>query len=405
MTTRSNKITSESHSIAPSSSLAPSTSVAPPNLSAQQAQQAPTTDPPTVEPPLVDPHIHSSEKARNPIAKRGPTCGHGTKVLKKSAKSLTVTFDYKLNQAICDNAERFNNEIGFIVRQYCSFQYKEWRLVPPEVRAPLRARLLNTFDIDIEDEKVQKVIDGQMQRAWRGHKYKLHDHFKKVGGEIDPTKAKNECPRGEVSQQDWEYLCDRWSEPSFLELSKKNVDSSSKRKWDSRNGSKSTARHHISRGVDLNASIGHIETWRLRHWHKENGWETPELKNTYEKMIQLRQDNPPEKMSDKEILEQVLGRHSVRLFGWGRSPNISETTSTSSDPDRPSYSRLMELYLDLRGELDTMRQALIAKEIILPSTNTHASDHSSGPSMNPTPFRNNQDKPCQPSSEFMGENV
>ncbi|KAM6547717.1 hypothetical protein CsatB_019393 [Cannabis sativa] len=367
MTTRSNKITSESHSIAPSSSLAPSTSVAPPNL---------------------------SEKARNPIAKRGPTCGHGTKVLKKSAKSLTVTFDYKLNQAICDNDERFNNEIGFIVRHYCSFQYKEWRLVPPE----------NTFNIDIEDEKVQKVIDGQMQRAWRGHKYKLHDHFKKVGGEIDPTKAKNECPRGEVSQQDWEYLCDR-SEPSFLELSKKNADSRSKRKWDSRNGSKSTARHHISRGVYLDASIGHIETWRLRHWHKENGWETPELKDTYEKMIQLRQDNPPEKMSDKEILEQVLGRHFVRLFGRGRSPNISETTSTSSDPDRPSYSQLMELYLDLRGELDTMRQTLIAKEIMLPSTNTHASDHSSGPSMNTTPFRNNQDTPCQPSSEFMSENV
>ncbi|KAF4402814.1 hypothetical protein G4B88_010266 [Cannabis sativa] len=361
---------SESHSIAPSSSLAPSTSVAPPNLSAQQAQQAPTTDPPTVEPPLVDPHIDSSEKARNPIAKRGPTCGHGTKF------AITVVF-----------------------------QYKEWRLVPPEVRAPLRARLLNTFDIDIEDEKVQKVIDGQMQRAWRGHKYKLHDHFKKVGGEIDPTKAKNECPRGEVSQQDWEYLCDRWSEPSFLELSKKNADSRSKRKWDSRNGSKSTARHHISHGVDLDASIGHIETWRLRHWHKENGWETPELKDTYEKMIQLRQDNPPEKMSDKEILEQVLGRHFVRLFGQGRSPNISETTSTSSDPNRPSYSQLMELYLDLRGELDTMRQTLIAKEIMLPSTNTHASDHSSGPSMNTTPFKNNQDTPCQPSSEFMGENV
>ncbi|KAF4384793.1 hypothetical protein G4B88_000189 [Cannabis sativa] len=241
----------------------------------------------------------------------------------------------------------------------------------------------NTFDIDIEDEKIQKVIDGQMQRAWRGHKYKLHDHFKKVGGEIDPTKAKNECPRGEVSLQDWEYLCDRWSEPSFL----KNADSRSKRKWDSRNGSKSTARHHISRGVDLDASIGHIETWRLRHWHKENGWETLELKDTYEKN------------------DTVLGRHSVRLFGWGRSPNISETTSTSSDPDRPSYSRLMELYLDLRGQLDTMRQALIAKEIMLPSTNTHASDHSSGPSMNPTPFRNNQDTPCQPSSEFMGENV
>ncbi|PON31570.1 hypothetical protein TorRG33x02_357480, partial [Trema orientale] len=74
---------------------------------------------------------------------RGTTCGRGTQAMKKAAKGrLTVDFNFTLMQAICDNAERFNNEIGYIVRTHCSFQYKEWRLVPPHIRAPLRDRLL-----------------------------------------------------------------------------------------------------------------------------------------------------------------------------------------------------------------------------------------------------------------------
>ncbi|PON57315.1 hypothetical protein PanWU01x14_174320 [Parasponia andersonii] len=35
-----------------------------------------------------------------------------------------------------------------------------------------------------------------------------------------------------------------------------------------------------------------------------------------DEMLQLRRDNPPENMTDKDILEKVLGRQSVRLFGW-----------------------------------------------------------------------------------------
>lgn len=33
-------------------------------------------------------------------------------------------------------------------------------------------------------------------------------------------------------------------------------------------------------------------------------------------MMQLRRDNPPEKMTDKVILENVLGRQSNRLVGY-----------------------------------------------------------------------------------------
>ena len=59
-----------------------------------------------------------------------------------STGKLPVTFDAECRQAICTNAEKFNNEIGFIIRNHAVFHYKEWRMVPEEVRAPLRHYLL-----------------------------------------------------------------------------------------------------------------------------------------------------------------------------------------------------------------------------------------------------------------------
>ena len=75
---------------------------------------------------------------------RGPTRGVRTIATARSstAGKIPMVFDSECRQPICVNAERFNNEIGFIVRNHGTFAYKEWRAVPPEVRAPLREYLL-----------------------------------------------------------------------------------------------------------------------------------------------------------------------------------------------------------------------------------------------------------------------
>lgn len=54
-----------------------------------------------------------------------------------------------------------------------------------------------------------------------------------------------------------------------------------KRKWNSKNGSVSTTRHHIRRGMGLTSSTGQIETWRLNHFDKETGWTGPDLEEIY----------------------------------------------------------------------------------------------------------------------------
>lgn len=163
------------------------------------------------------------------------------------------------------------------------------------------------FDIDIDDEEVQKVIDFQMAKAWRTFKYKLHTHFTGLKEDEDP---KENCP-DEVTQEEWDYLCGRWADHAYKvlhiimkisiillsyffffilsitchfshkERAKKNAEARGKRKHDSKNGSRSTVRHHVARGLELDAPTGHIETWKHCHHSSEKGWSSQESEAIY----------------------------------------------------------------------------------------------------------------------------
>ncbi|KAJ0923217.1 hypothetical protein HanPSC8_Chr05g0213191 [Helianthus annuus] len=113
-----------------------------------------------------------------------------------------------------------------------------------------------------------------------------------------------------------------WSETKYKENAEKKVKARAQRKINSKNGSKSTIRYHIERGLDLESSTGQIETWRLTHWDAKNGWISTDAAAKYEKMMKLRNEHPVESMSDKSIIETVLGRSSVRLHGWGHDPVV-----------------------------------------------------------------------------------
>ncbi|POO01053.1 hypothetical protein TorRG33x02_032360 [Trema orientale] len=167
----------------------------------------------------ADPSATTSTVVRRPI------CGKKTILFAKFATGgkLSVTFDAAYCQPICVKDERFNNEIGYVMRHHGIFHHKEWRLVPEDERAPLREYLL-------DDVEMAKRIP--------------HPDLKKE------------------QQKDWVMLCDHWSFEKFKEWSVKNIKARSKRKWGSRNGSVSTPQHHIRREKDLKQATGQIETWR-----------------------------------------------------------------------------------------------------------------------------------------------
>lgn len=92
-------------------------------------------------------------------------------------------------------------------------------------------------------------------------------------------------------------------------------------------------------------------------------------------MLQLRRDNTPNQMSDKKIMEKVLGRESNRLSGWGRSPKKSEATCMGGS-SRPTNTRALNeieaKYAALKDELMKIQQSLIDHGVLPPSSFPHA---------------------------------
>ena len=106
-----------------------------------------------------------------------------------------------------------------------------------------------------------------------------------------------------------------------------------------------------------------------------------------ERMIALRAEHSPDVLSDKEIMERVLGRRSVRLSGWGRSTSGSTATSDSGRTRRPTYEELAELLNttqqqlhDVVEGLDECRQVLRQHNLMPPPPpRTSVSDQNSAP--------------------------
>ncbi|KAD4585415.1 hypothetical protein E3N88_23016 [Mikania micrantha] len=101
--------------------------------------------------------------------------------MKTSMKRLPLEFDFQTRRVISETNSAFMHECDYIVRNNCSFQFKDWRLVPNEVRMPLRYKLTTLFDIDVENSNVCKVVDSYMARAWRAHRAKICARFKEIG--------------------------------------------------------------------------------------------------------------------------------------------------------------------------------------------------------------------------------
>nr|KAJ0197029.1 hypothetical protein LSAT_V11C700367610 [Lactuca sativa] len=140
---------------------------------------------------------------------------------------------------------------------------------------------------------------------------------------------------------------------------------------ETRNGSKSTIRYHVELGHDVDFSSGHIETWRLTHCDEEKGWKSTDMAAKYEEMKKMRNEHSLESMSEKLILEKVLGRSSVRLFGWGRDPVVVGNIAGSTEKSKhPSYDELVDELETMKREHEAMKQILIKKNIRPPPLST-----------------------------------
>lgn len=94
-------------------------------------------------------------------------------------------------------------------------------------------------------------------------------------------------------------------------------------------------------------------------------------------MKTLRDTYSIEEMSDKEIMEAVLGRNSVYLRGWGRSSCKTDHRGcrTFAEPDQPSYQQLLQQVNDANTRLDEVVKILCENNLMPKTSSTNrASD-------------------------------
>ncbi|KAK1374808.1 hypothetical protein POM88_031001 [Heracleum sosnowskyi] len=126
-------------------------------------------------------------------------------------------------------------------------------------------------------------------------------------------------------------------------------------------------------------TVQQIETWRLQHFDEKNGWSGPDLEDLYDDMMTLRENFTPEEKSDKQIMERVLGRHSVYLRGWGRCAGTTDNSGHPvTEPNQPSYQELLQKFNDTNTRLNEVAN-ILRQNNLMPQTSptNEASDTNS----------------------------
>ncbi|KAI3732366.1 hypothetical protein L1987_63570 [Smallanthus sonchifolius] len=108
--------------------------------------------------------------------------------MKESKKKLSVEFNFQVRRVISENESSFMHECDYILRNNCSLQDKEWRLVPNEVRLPLRHK---------QTENAQKKVMARGKRkldSGNGSKSTLRYHLER-GQDLDSSSGQLETWR------------------------------------------------------------------------------------------------------------------------------------------------------------------------------------------------------------------
>ena len=92
--------------------------------------------------------------------------------------------------------------------------------------------------------------------------------------------------------------------------------------------------------------------------------------------MELRGQHPAEELSDKEIMERVLGRDSVYLRGWGRSSTVTTSTSHRENivSNQPTYEKLFEHLNATNEQLGVVGDILRRNDLVAPLPTNQTSD-------------------------------
>ncbi|KAM0995870.1 hypothetical protein ACFX2C_005945 [Malus domestica] len=118
------------------------------------------------------------------------------------------------------NSSFLVNDIGFVVRTYAPLNVKQWRNVEKKDVDKMIERITSKYDIDMSLTHVSTYIKNALQRRFVDFQHKLKKHFDSFLTLEEANQNKHEDV---TSQEEWNFLCDRYASDQFKERSNKNA--------------------------------------------------------------------------------------------------------------------------------------------------------------------------------------
>ncbi|XP_057444022.1 uncharacterized protein LOC130736194 [Lotus japonicus] len=259
------------------------------------------------------------EGSRTKKAGRGKTTG--TSVTKKKMKSATgklplcIPLDKMV--AVGPGAPDFVTKIYVLVKKKAPFNVKGWKKVPNT----------DTFDID-QTEHNKEIILNTAKRLYGSHKGKLHEHFKKY--EINEMALEHKPD--EISEEDWEHLVDKFSSPTYKEMSARNKANKSKQVINHRCGRKS-----FQRDPETQKEPNYQDLWRMTHTNNNGEWVNEasrevhmKVQETSMKMLEQADEEAEKDPIINGAFKSVLGERSFYCHGLGAGIQATKGKSTAA---------------------------------------------------------------------------
>ncbi|KAM6557831.1 hypothetical protein CsatB_004850 [Cannabis sativa] len=348
------------------------------------------------DPPLGPTNI-GADCVRAPPKKRGHHKGLSTREKRENLKRpLPIEWDikgktYKEMGPYCSD---FSRELGLLVRQYTDPNYLSWAEVPNSVKKRILSRVEdNLFDIGRERYGSDHLfgiltgIDKSCAKKYSEFKHQLKQHLENNG----PT-----TPYAGCTLDQWKKAIEFFELPNVKKRSEINALNRKKLKELSHGGSQSIPALRYKRRDPKSGRLAPIpDAWQATHHKQGKGWVTDTARETWEKMIAIRETQQTQSIPNTEVsgnvinpededlslVQSVFGRHRGHQKGYGRLISTREMTGppTFTQPPPPQTGAYVgaDVIADMQKRIRQLEE-LVRTNGVTPRTQNppQQSDHS-----------------------------
>ncbi|KAM1030432.1 hypothetical protein EV1_033936 [Malus domestica] len=221
------------------------------------------------------------------------------------------------------------NDIGFVVRTHAPLNIKQWRNVEKKDVDKMIERIVSKYDIDLSLTHVSTYINNALQRRFVDVRHKLKKHFDSIPTLEEVKQNKHEDV---TSQEELNFLCDRYASVQLKERSNKNAINRSHLTYNHKGGSKSFRAHEEEIEAKTEEQLNAIDYFEAMLKNTKNDWDKG-AKLKWEEMLSMKNKTTlldgTVMLTNNEIVLGVLGHKSGYFKGPLKSVSREDTTLTN----------------------------------------------------------------------------